>query len=531
METVKFSIEEANRKFEQESKFNDKGKLINDPALTQAYIKKYFYPTYDGNHYLWDGKKFVCNTEEVIKKVYFNRLNENISRWYFKTNTKLYHVINDVNKPLLLDDSINLCPGFKFKVPKKFNSFSKETREAVELFLSYMKEVLADNDDTSHIYIMKWTANMCRGNKNSTCLYFKSPEGCGKSTFTDFLIEFVLGPLITLVLNNADVLITPNNSCLLGMLLVIFEELPTFNDAQWSVSSGKLKHMITGKTLPFRDLYIKQFISDNSNNYVLNTNVDALKHSNGRRIYICKVSTKRQGDHKYFQKLHEVCFNAEVGEAFFSYLFELDIEGFEAQKDMPESDKKLDAIVKLLPNTYEFLKMTYIKNKRGLQGKLSDVYDEYKEYCNLNELKHVLGKIDFNSRLKEVGIESYLSKGINKFKISYEELCVICKKNNWIHQLDEIFMGKVETKENEPIKIDKSIQLECENKKLKDELDELKQQMKLLNKIPTKEECLLKEPEIVKVEEKPPKKKTKKTKEDKIIKKALEDLSIAWDKL
>ena len=60
--------------------------------------------------------------------------------------------------------------------------------------LSYIHEVWADDVNDSYIYLLNWLANMAQGNKNISCIYNKNVlEGTGKSTFTEFISEYVMG--------------------------------------------------------------------------------------------------------------------------------------------------------------------------------------------------------------------------------------------------------------------------------------------------------------------------------------------------
>ena len=88
-------------------------------------------------------------------------------------------------------------------------------------------------------YIIKWTANVVRGNKNDSLLYLKGPEGIGKSKFSDFLSDHVLGRH-NVCKSDAQPLKTAYNKILQGKLLVVFEELPTFSTSEWAGVSSKL---------------------------------------------------------------------------------------------------------------------------------------------------------------------------------------------------------------------------------------------------------------------------------------------------
>ena len=66
---------------------------------------------------------------------------------------------------------------------------------------------------------------------------------------------------------------------------------------------------------------------------MINTNVDGLKDSAGRRIMIMPVSNIHVDDFEYFSNIRKQCFILKVGEAFYSYMMELNIDGFYAQRD------------------------------------------------------------------------------------------------------------------------------------------------------------------------------------------------------
>ena len=76
----------------------------------------------------------------------------------------------------------------------------------------------------------------------------------------------------------------------MGKLFVVFEELPTFSKEQWKGVSSKLKTLTTEKMSIFRDLFEKPFQASNLLNFQINTNVEALKDSQGRRIMIMDIN-------------------------------------------------------------------------------------------------------------------------------------------------------------------------------------------------------------------------------------------------
>ena len=63
---------------------------------------------------------------------------------------------------------------------------------------------------------------MARGGKNQSVLYLRGEQGIGKSTFTDFLRKFVIGPQLC-IQSGSQPLISNFNYVLFSRLLVIFE--------------------------------------------------------------------------------------------------------------------------------------------------------------------------------------------------------------------------------------------------------------------------------------------------------------------
>ena len=230
--------------------------MVKDIALCTTYLKKFFYPLDNGGHLFLKKGIYVFMDQADVKKVYFNRLGKEINIWYFTQYDVIFELINDVNKPAIEGNCINMCSGFKWKITKKYAEFPIEIRKKVDVFISYMKEVLCSDSQASLEYILKWYSVMCKGKKNDSLLYFKGVEGTGKSTNIDFIYKHVLGQGIC-VKPGSECLTSNFNKILAGKLFVVFEELPTFSTNMWDGVSSKLKEMITGDRAVYRDLYEK----------------------------------------------------------------------------------------------------------------------------------------------------------------------------------------------------------------------------------------------------------------------------------
>ena len=198
---------------------------------------------------------------------------------------------------------------------------------------------------------------MIHGNKNQSLLYAKThTEGVGKSTLTEFLMDYVIGRNLS-IQPSSSVLTTGNNNCLFGKLFVCFEELKS-SKSEWSKMSSCLKEWITSDTVAYSEKYMVGYTARNINNYIINTNTDAVKGANGRRYFICDLSTKYKGDTKYWNNLYNKCFNDETGKAFYLYMLNRDVSKFKSNV-FPITNTKKESIADLMNPVHKFIKFNH----------------------------------------------------------------------------------------------------------------------------------------------------------------------------
>ena len=409
------------------------------PEDAKRYIDLYFYPLNTGQHAFYDNNCFNLRNSEEITKTFFNRMSSELKAYYFKTKIDIKRISYDVNKPVFYDDCINLCPSLLHKY-KKFEEHSEKEKRGALLMLKHIKEVICSNDLKQYEFLCKWISNMLRGNKNDSCVYVKGQaEGTGKSTPFEFIREFVLGnPLC--VQTGSGPLKKDFNKELEGKLMVMFEELENFNAGEWSVIASKLKRILTSKTIMIEAKGVDAREIENLNNYILISNNDAIKDA-GRRYFIVDISTHRLGDEKYFDEIYNKCYNLGVGSAFYAYMMEVDLTGYNAQR-YPETKSKTDINVKRLDQVQRFIKETFVLKREGIVRTVQELYDDYVEYARLMNFK-IKGKIDFCKSLKDITIVYYKSNSSNKYNVKLDELDKIALRFKWIHELDEYENGYI----------------------------------------------------------------------------------------
>lgn len=474
--------------FQKQYELKKKGKKSDEKfkctyKKTKQYISNNIHPTFNGTHVIFEDGKPEIIQNDTMNSVYLPRFiiideetdyaDHTLKEWY-KRATIPKKLICDVNKPTLTSTCVNLAPEIKHKY-KAYNSFSNDTKEKLNIFLDYVKLVWTSNNDEIFTYIMKWLSNMIKGNKNKSCLYAKGPEGVGKSTFTDFIKHHVVG--MDLCAKGKSDHLKGNNAQLLGKLFVVFEELQCFSDKEWKAVDSELKDMITDEDGSYSDKYEKRFRAPNINNYIINTNHNAIKGANGRRYMVIPLNTSKQNNHKYFKNIISNCFNDVVGHAFFCYLYEIDTRKFNSL-EIPDTLNKNDLCVELMQPHEKFLKDMYVLCERGINNVIvADLYNAYKLYCD-NKRFNPLSLIKFCEGLRNLNLPYKKSDKVNKYNYSYERLLEIATSHKWLHELDEDNKN-VSKNEYDDSVFDDDVQQEFN--KYRKELEELKKENKILS--------------------------------------------------
>jgi hypothetical protein len=407
---------------------------LRDHLDCKKYISRFFVPTTSNSHVLIEDGKVTIIQKDSMKDVYLARFPKDIATWY-KTKTIPKKLISDISKPQFGDDYVNLSGRMKHKY-QPYKEFSKDIQTRVQVMLDYVKLIWANNREVEFVYLIKWFANMIKGNKNNSCIYAKGEEGIGKSTFIDFIYEYVIGEDLCCK-GKADHLKGEHNMQLLGKLLVVFEELQFFSEKEWRAIDSEMKDMITAKMAQYTDKYEKRFCAQNNNNYVVNTNFNSIKGANGRRYYCADINPRYMNDHKYFGYLREQCFNDIVGHAFYCYLMEYDTTNFNSL-DYPVTQAKRDLCADLLSPLEKFMKFNYLLKEKKIDILVKDFHEQFETYRAIKKYPPGKSIQDTTKPMRELGFE-YVPKnhGYNHYVISVDQLKQLAIKKKWLHELDK----------------------------------------------------------------------------------------------
>jgi len=417
---------------------------LKDHLDAVQYIHQYYFETDKGMYYKYDHSRqeFEFKDRKDFKAEVLDKLNDKHVTMHFQTNSEIFSTVSRLDRPRLFTEGgesyVNSCKGFLHKAYKPFDEYDASTKAGVELIIGMMREISCCNDEALLTALLKYYAQLARGQKTQVIIYRKAEEGVGKSHETQFIMDYVLGRDVCLI-SGTEPLLSNFNKMYMGKVLVVFEELPTFTRPQWEGVSSKLKTFTTENRAMFRDLYEKAVESENLLNFQINTNVEALKDSNGRRIINLTINSSKMKDYAFFDNIRAKCFNNRVGEAFFSYLMtKVNIEGFYAQRDFPETLKKRVAISDRLPSAYKFLKYKYLLlNIPCEKVKISNLYQEYLQYCAEVNIKIVFGRNEFYTKVEDIGIKRNMIDGLNYYSFDVAQLKAIADKRSWICEYDE----------------------------------------------------------------------------------------------
>ena len=179
------------------------------------------------------------------------------------------------------------------------------------------------------------------------------------------------------------------------------------------------------------------FTTKNINNYILLSNHDL--YDSDRRMFVLDVQTHYKGNREYWSNIYNNCFNNDVGNALYSYFYEIDTNNYQPQ-DYPLTDNKLNSISKRLDFVYQYIKEEHILTNKDLKSKLSDLYDEFSFWCARSQ-KKACQKTDFVSKLKEIQIYHKKSNGYLVYNVKLDVLKEIAAQQHWMTELDEYSEG------------------------------------------------------------------------------------------
>jgi hypothetical protein len=232
------------------------------------------------------------------------------------------------------------CPNKVGLRPKHLNLWSGwGDVEAAEgncsIVIDHILNNVADGNQIKADFLLNWLADILQNptRKPGVCIVLRGRQGCGKSV-VGAIARKLLGPKNVLTVNDRDRLLGKFNSSVMNKILLVGEEMLFAGDRG---TTDKLKHLITGQTLPVEFKFGDALEVDSFHRLLLTSNHEQVVRAAGeeRRFVIYDVSDAKQGDADYFDKLYAVADgrNNPTAAAFMQFLHDRNLEGFRPWKD------------------------------------------------------------------------------------------------------------------------------------------------------------------------------------------------------
>ncbi len=202
--------------------------------------------------------------------------------------------------------------------------------------------------------------------------------------------------------------------------------------------SNRIKNLATGDRLRVNEKFKSAYGADNLVSLIIFSNHSAVKlGSSDRRYCALDVSDKYVDDRAYFNCLHAITVN---------YLRTLDISTYSDLGELKSigTEARTEHIVASLPPFYKYLKEAYLSVDQlsPFNATFGELYTHYKTWFTANGYLHVEGTAIISRLLKSIGIASKRRKINGKSVLCTEftpqQIFSTFKKNNWIHETDDI---------------------------------------------------------------------------------------------
>lgn len=253
---------------------------------------------------------FEKTSDEKIEQLNKSVVNSKLRDETFK-GRKLIDIIQEHKKDFITrgikfytneEGYLNLFHGYKY-TPND----NEEGMKYVEMWNSFVREVMASNRPELYDYIQQWISyiiNVIDG-KTETALILRGLQGTGKGTFAHVLIELFSGYVLK---NLTDISQATGkfNAIIEGKKLGLFNELKNAGDDR-SANFDALKTVITERETTYEQKFVPSRQGENVINLILMTNnAYPVKIEVGDRRYVLiDVNDSRKGDLNYWSELYE----------------------------------------------------------------------------------------------------------------------------------------------------------------------------------------------------------------------------------
>lgn len=364
---------------------------------------------------------FVCKVNTPLCYGFRNDINKTFEmtttdkikdriRYGFTTNNQLENVCwKNQDNSLEYDKFVFLVDESKVK-PTEYNTYKRPAMEKCDdsilniEFFRYLKEIISCNDEDIYFYLINYIAKMVKVGQTQQTLVFVGSKGCGKSTFAKCL-GYIVGTEYTNPIDDIDKLTNNFNSLSERCILTKIEEVHS-KAGEYIKVQNMLKTLVTEEDIRIEKKGIDAYIVKSNNNFILMSNYNnPVNITKDNRRYFCnRISKSKMNNWNYFKKvLEELIENIKkVRYYFYNYDYVDDLNSIR-----PTTQTELE-LLELNMNSVD----KFIENGLVLDGDdndecriLTNIYDNYKQFCNINQIKIVTNINYFSQYLVNAGFE------------------------------------------------------------------------------------------------------------------------------
>lgn len=422
----------------------------------KKYVLKYWALSETaGSVLFWDARRKVVErkTYEKVKEATFPKSlikpggEFSVHDWFFyKFSEHFYDLVFQLDKPRIFQENnincVNLFEGTRFSYDKTKDKLlvNDNFKEKLNFVLDHIRNIWCKQEDELSEFVINWIVKAVSLKKLNTYICVLGDQGTGKSVIVD-MIRFCIGRKATFSSSSPKILLPDTfNGMLSGKVLMCMEEMPMHSAAIWNNVAEGIKNIVTNPTIVIEYKHKDQIEVDNCINLFIITNHTPGKIGDGdRRQVLLQTSNEKHGDYKYYEKLGNICKDAEFQELFYYWCNRMDrtVPDSFCHKNAPISDLKKDIICDNLESVASFLKEEFILKRAGLNIPYQRFYEQYAAWCNVNK-KHPTAKNKTSSRLCNMG-KSWVKRGTAnqlRVKVSWEELFRHYHSRHWIGEID-----------------------------------------------------------------------------------------------
>jgi len=353
--------------------------------------------------------------------------------------------VKEIEIDMSFEDLLDKCPGIKMYSNETFkpcdykmnrheyntwSGFVSENEDAMDMskiepIIQFITEIIANNDEHCLNYILSWLSHIiCRPyRKTEVALFLHSDsKGTGKSSFGNWLKNYVFGSHISNVLSGITKLCQKHNTAIEKKIFTLIEEMPSLQ-GEFHASFDAMKHVISDPTITVEPKGVDSFEIPNFANFMmLSNNVMSIKLERGDRRYACfEVSNHKKGDEDFWDFVHEHVFTEDTGKHFYRFLKELPEQYRVSLRKIPKTKIRETMIANSTAiheqfisdiltddSEYEIPQNSYMdefvfKDETICDGlRASMLYSLYTNYCTTRSEKPLRNRLFFNSISKYV---------------------------------------------------------------------------------------------------------------------------------